>query len=410
VVGKVLPLLRDTKSGGKIATELQQSFQAVKRASTDRELATAAARFNRASGEAAKVLTDDLRVISNKTCFVAGTPLMTPDGAKPVQEFRVGDYILSRHERYPDGAVQAKRVEEVFTRVAPVLRLTVSERLIGTTHEHPVFVIGKGWLSAAEVRSGDVLASHNCARGVVSAIIETGDVATVYNLRVDDYHTYFVGCPEWGFSVWAHNADYFVVKVEGTQTWTIVNESGEIVPVAAGKRFGNPANAAKFAEEAGIDKVRILRETIWSAEGGLKGAPVRRAGAEVKIGTGHTGRIQGPQGAMEVKIYAGAYDPGNQRLGLDRHHQAGAAALSGDAQAAIQGNWPGITVCDIPSQGIVIWNNRSRALPTRLISAEKRAIQRGLEEAFPGSRVIFTEDDIDTILKGYSAGSTGGGV
>jgi filamentous hemagglutinin len=33
-------------------------------------------------------------------------------------------------------------------------------------------------------------------------------VATVYNLRVAEYHTYFVGSLEWGFSVWAHNA-YF---------------------------------------------------------------------------------------------------------------------------------------------------------------------------------------------------------
>lgn len=30
-------------------------------------------------------------------------------------------------------------------------------------------------------------------------------MATVYNLRVADYHTYFVGCNEWGWSVWAHN-------------------------------------------------------------------------------------------------------------------------------------------------------------------------------------------------------------
>jgi hypothetical protein len=28
----------------------------------------------------------------------------------------------------------------------------------------------------------------------------------VYNVRVAECHTYFVGCPEWGFSAWAHNA------------------------------------------------------------------------------------------------------------------------------------------------------------------------------------------------------------
>src|SRR5207302_1082184 len=32
------------------------------------------------------------------------------------------------------------------------------------------------------------------------------EIARVYNLRISDYHTYFVGCEEWGFSVWAHNA------------------------------------------------------------------------------------------------------------------------------------------------------------------------------------------------------------
>ena len=31
---------------------------------------------------------------------------------------------------------------------------------------------------------------------------------TVYNLRIEEYHTYFVGCAEWGFSIWAHNAFY----------------------------------------------------------------------------------------------------------------------------------------------------------------------------------------------------------
>ncbi|HLJ92175.1 MAG TPA: hypothetical protein VKU02_03185, partial [Gemmataceae bacterium] len=31
---------------------------------------------------------------------------------------------------------------------------------------------------------------------------------TVYNLQVADHHTYFVGTPEWGWAVWAHNAAY----------------------------------------------------------------------------------------------------------------------------------------------------------------------------------------------------------
>src|SRR5262249_50675989 len=37
-----------------------------------------------------------------------------------------------------------------------------------------------------------------------------------YNLQVEDYHTYFVGCPYWGFSVWAHNAG---PEYTGPVTW-----------------------------------------------------------------------------------------------------------------------------------------------------------------------------------------------
>jgi hypothetical protein len=35
---------------------------------------------------------------------------------------------------------------------------------------------------------------------------ESGRVTTVYNCRVADFHTYFVGGEDWRFSVWAHNA------------------------------------------------------------------------------------------------------------------------------------------------------------------------------------------------------------
>lgn len=35
---------------------------------------------------------------------------------------------------------------------------------------------------------------------------DTGRVETVYNLEVEGDHTYFVGCNEWVWAVWAHNA------------------------------------------------------------------------------------------------------------------------------------------------------------------------------------------------------------
>ena len=55
---------------------------------------------------------------------------------------------------------------------------------------------------------GDRLRSHDGETVVITAIVPTPESAPVYNLWVDEYHTYFVGNLEWGFSVWSHNTNY----------------------------------------------------------------------------------------------------------------------------------------------------------------------------------------------------------
>jgi hypothetical protein len=141
-----------------------------------------------------------------RSCFVAGTPLLTPDGARPIDEFRAGDLVLSRDENDPAAPVVARRVLQVFIRVSPVLNLHAGGRIIGTTGEHPFWVEGKGWTPAGALRIGDVLVSHRGDRIAVDGIADSGRVETVYNLEVEDDHTYFVGAAEWGFDLWSHNA------------------------------------------------------------------------------------------------------------------------------------------------------------------------------------------------------------
>ena len=141
-----------------------------------------------------------------KSCFVAGTPLLTPEGSKAVEQFQAGDLILTRDENDPSAPVVARRVLQTFVRVSQILNLHVRGRIIGTTAEHPFYVKDKGWLPAAELRIGDVMVSHVNEEIRVEGIADSGQVKTVYNLEVEEGHTYFVGCEEWGWSVWAHNA------------------------------------------------------------------------------------------------------------------------------------------------------------------------------------------------------------
>jgi hypothetical protein len=141
-----------------------------------------------------------------RACFAAGTPLLTPDGSKPIEDFRVGDLLLSASEDDPAGPIEPRRVEEIFQRVSAMVEVRVCGRSIRTTAEHPFYVQGKGWTAAAELVPGDLFRSHDGGWNPVESINPTGEVATVYNMRIAEYHTYFVGSREWGFSVWAHNA------------------------------------------------------------------------------------------------------------------------------------------------------------------------------------------------------------
>jgi len=53
---------------------------------------------------------------------------------------------------------------------------------------------------------GNRLRSHDGLWVVLNGTHRTSAEVPVYNLRIADYHTYFVGSREWGFSVLAHNA------------------------------------------------------------------------------------------------------------------------------------------------------------------------------------------------------------
>jgi hypothetical protein len=150
----------------------------------------------------------DADVCLLNACFAAGTPLLTPDGAKPIEQFKVGDLVLSASEENPDAPVAPRRVEKVFQRLARIVELRVGGRTIRTTHEHPFYVQGNGWTKAGALSAGDLLKSIDGSWTAVESLGDTNEDVTVCNLRIEEYHTYFVGCAEWGFSIWAHNAFY----------------------------------------------------------------------------------------------------------------------------------------------------------------------------------------------------------
>jgi hypothetical protein len=160
----------------------------------------------RVAGHAALLASPSLQRALLLACFTGDTPLLTPEGSKRIDQFQVGDLVLSRDEHDPDSPVLPKVVEEVFVRTGRILHLHVGGRIIKTTPEHPLYVRDRGWIAAAELAVGDLLCGHDGRLIVLDDVLDTGEHETVYNLHICDFHTYFVGAEEWGFSVWAHNS------------------------------------------------------------------------------------------------------------------------------------------------------------------------------------------------------------
>ena len=75
---------------------------------------------------------------------------------------------------------------------------TENGTVINTTENHPFYVEGKGWCAAAELEDGDVLRTQDGETETVESVqIENLDEAVkVYNLEIEDSHTYYVSADE----------------------------------------------------------------------------------------------------------------------------------------------------------------------------------------------------------------------
>lgn len=130
-------------------------------------------------------------------CFVAGTPVMTEDGLKPIEDIRAGDLVWAMD---PDTGEKAlKQVRQTFVRETDeLLHLFVGDEEIVTTPEHPFFVKGKGWVKARALWIGAelLLCNGESARLIHKRTEQIKTGRSVYNFEVEQFHTYFVGISE----------------------------------------------------------------------------------------------------------------------------------------------------------------------------------------------------------------------
>jgi serpin B len=143
--------------------------------------------------------------VDDAACFAAGTLVLTPDGETPIEQLKAGNYVLSRDEHDIAGKIEPKRIEAAFQRQAAIFLLHIGGSIIRTTREHPFFVKGQGWTAAEELRAGALLATSPGGWAELEKVSASSEQAPVYNFRVADHHTYFVGGKSLAPAVWAHN-------------------------------------------------------------------------------------------------------------------------------------------------------------------------------------------------------------
>lgn len=154
--------------------------------------------------------------------FAAGTLVITKDGQgfgkKPIEEIRVGDWVVSDPDDYilPTPRAPRKRNEIVFRQVTktfvtddqPVSHVTVwdfaadIEETIRVTPNHPFYEedIGR-WVPVSQMGFGSRLVNAVFGNILVGKVEHEVERARVYNFEVDEFHTYYVS----RLAIWVHN-------------------------------------------------------------------------------------------------------------------------------------------------------------------------------------------------------------
>ena len=126
--------------------------------------------------------------------FTAGTPVLTQSGFRPIEQIKVGERVLGRDLNAASDDPQ--EVTSLLKRDTQNLVTVVfaSGHSVTTTPEHPFRAYKRGWIPAAHLGHGDLLAGADGEPIVVAAVEprHAEEPVTVYNFTIADAHDYRV--------------------------------------------------------------------------------------------------------------------------------------------------------------------------------------------------------------------------
>lgn len=138
-------------------------------------------------------LTPFERYICYNGCFTGDTLILTKEGLKKIDSIKIGDYVLARDDI--GETLEYRKVLHVMKKIADeFVHLKIDDEIIKVTPNH-LFKSETGWKSADELQIGEGILNSNGEIKYVKGKEEINYKYTlpIYNLEIEEYHTYFVG-------------------------------------------------------------------------------------------------------------------------------------------------------------------------------------------------------------------------
>lgn len=245
-------------------------------------------------------MVDKRGVFRLDTCFVAGTGVWTKVGIKAIEEVKVGEKVLSWNEK--TDIFETKTVTETFVHEIPQLFFLEvdGEEEIHTTWNHPfrrkksnesivylskfsnggtrkrvfdsskdaitlvnqdILINDSEWTKAEDLKIYDqILKSDGSWATITRVFFYNAEATKVYNLEVEDNHTYVVG-EEIGVVV--HNYDDAVDKMLKTsgREFKEISQTLRVVSGIGGEESFDPVLVGKL-KKADADLDSFIKESV----------------------------------------------------------------------------------------------------------------------------------------------------
>lgn len=122
--------------------------------------------------------------------------MATADGEEPISEVEEGDHVLAYNEDV--GKTGRYRVTDIISHRDQVVEyVTIDGETLTTTPEHPFYTRELGWVEADNLWVGAHVRKLDGSYGTVESVRVVQAPQRMYNLTVDEAHTFYVGDGRW---------------------------------------------------------------------------------------------------------------------------------------------------------------------------------------------------------------------